>query len=125
MPQPAHMLPQAMLPSGQTRLWTANEAPRALQVAVTDLCPAGPVQAVEIQVESSSLANLCRAHHAIVGRLQVCWPSWACLGSLCGVVGTQDLGGLASCLGLQMSLASWEVVRDLSLTLLAVAPSGP
>lgn len=41
------------------------------QVAVAGLCSAGPVQAVEIQVESSSLANLCRAHHAVVGRMQV------------------------------------------------------
>nr|XP_031325185.1 LOW QUALITY PROTEIN: Fanconi anemia core complex-associated protein 100 [Camelus dromedarius] len=40
------------------------------EVAVTDLCPAGPIQAVEIQVESSSLANMCRTHHAIIGRLQ-------------------------------------------------------
>ncbi|XP_016070914.1 PREDICTED: Fanconi anemia core complex-associated protein 100 [Miniopterus natalensis] len=40
------------------------------EVAVTDLCPAGPIQAVEIQVESSSLANMCRAHHAVVGRMQ-------------------------------------------------------
>ncbi|KAG3268301.1 Fanconi anemia core complex-associated protein 100 [Ictidomys tridecemlineatus] len=40
------------------------------EVAVTDLCPAGPIQAVEIQVESSSLADMCRAHHAIVGRMQ-------------------------------------------------------
>lgn len=42
-----------------------------LQVAVTDLSPAGPVQAVEIQVESSSLANMCRAHHAIIRRMKV------------------------------------------------------
>ncbi|XP_057572460.1 Fanconi anemia core complex-associated protein 100 isoform X2 [Hippopotamus amphibius kiboko] len=40
------------------------------EVAVTDLCPAGPIQALEIQVESSSLANMCRAHHAIIGRFQ-------------------------------------------------------
>ncbi|XP_055431333.1 Fanconi anemia core complex-associated protein 100 [Bubalus kerabau] len=40
------------------------------EATVTDLCPAGPIQAMEIQVESSSLANMCRAHHAIVGRLQ-------------------------------------------------------
>uniref|UniRef100_A0A4X1UDR5 Fanconi anemia core complex-associated protein 100 n=1 Tax=Sus scrofa TaxID=9823 RepID=A0A4X1UDR5_PIG len=40
------------------------------EVSVTDLCPAGPLQAVEIQLESSSLANMCRAHHAVVGRLQ-------------------------------------------------------
>lgn len=103
MPQPAQMLPQAKLPSGQARLWTANEGPCVLQVTVTDLCPAGPIQAMEIQVESSSLANMCRAHHAIVRRLQVCSPSWASLGSLCGVVGTQDSGVLASCPGLHMS----------------------
>jgi hypothetical protein len=47
-----------------------------LQVAVTDLSPAGPIQAVEIQVDSSSLADMCRAHHAIVGRMQVWWPIW-------------------------------------------------
>ncbi|XP_012933672.1 Fanconi anemia core complex-associated protein 100 isoform X2 [Heterocephalus glaber] len=40
------------------------------EVAVTDLCLAGPIQAVEIQVESSSLADMCRIHHAIVGRMQ-------------------------------------------------------
>lgn len=46
-----------------------------LQVAVTDLSPAGPIQAVEIQVESSSLANMCRAHHAIIRRMQVPQPA--------------------------------------------------
>ncbi|XP_053748258.1 LOW QUALITY PROTEIN: Fanconi anemia core complex-associated protein 100 [Panthera pardus] len=40
------------------------------EVTVTHLCAAGPMQAVEIQVESSSLANLCQAHHAVIGRLQ-------------------------------------------------------
>ncbi|XP_006753124.1 PREDICTED: Fanconi anemia core complex-associated protein 100, partial [Myotis davidii] len=50
------------------RSW--HEASPVLQVAVADLCPAGPVQAVEIQVESSSLANMCRAHHAVIGRMQ-------------------------------------------------------
>ncbi|KAK2112347.1 hypothetical protein P7K49_012094 [Saguinus oedipus] len=39
-------------------------------VAMTDICPAGPIQAVEIQVESSSLADMCRAHHAVIGRMQ-------------------------------------------------------
>uniref|UniRef100_A0A8D1NCS8 Fanconi anemia core complex-associated protein 100 n=1 Tax=Sus scrofa TaxID=9823 RepID=A0A8D1NCS8_PIG len=58
------------------------------EVSVTDLCPAGPLQAVEIQLESSSLANMCRAHHAVVGRLQVWQLSLACAGSLRGVVGT-------------------------------------
>ena len=94
MPLPAWTLLLATLPSGRAGLWMASEAPCVLQVAVTDLCPAGPIQAMEIQVESSSLANMCRAHHAIVGRLQVCRSSWACLGSLCGVAGTQDPGGL-------------------------------
>lgn len=69
-----------------------------LQVAVTDLSPAGPIQAVEIQVESSSLANMCRVHHAIIRRIQVPQPAgvgvgfWkealkavsCCLGFLCG-----------------------------------------
>ncbi|XP_027968465.1 Fanconi anemia core complex-associated protein 100 isoform X1 [Eumetopias jubatus] len=40
------------------------------EVAVTHLCTAGPIQTVEIQVESSSLASLCSAHHAVIGRLQ-------------------------------------------------------
>ncbi|XP_066237633.1 Fanconi anemia core complex-associated protein 100 isoform X2 [Saccopteryx leptura] len=40
------------------------------EVAVTDLCPAGPIQAVEIQVESSSLDNMCRTHHAVIRRMQ-------------------------------------------------------
>ncbi|KAM6163976.1 Fanconi anemia core complex-associated protein 100 [Rhynchocyon petersi] len=40
------------------------------EVAVTDLCPAGPIQAVEIQLASTSLANVCRAHHAVIGRIQ-------------------------------------------------------
>lgn len=55
--------------------WSWHEASPVLQMAVADLCPAGPVQAVEIQVESSSLANMCRAHHAVVGRMQV-RPLW-------------------------------------------------
>ncbi|XP_039082435.1 Fanconi anemia core complex-associated protein 100 [Hyaena hyaena] len=40
------------------------------EVTVTHLSAAGPLQAVEIQVESPSLATLCQAHHAVVGRLQ-------------------------------------------------------
>ncbi|XP_029784007.1 Fanconi anemia core complex-associated protein 100 isoform X7 [Suricata suricatta] len=40
------------------------------EVTVTHLGAAGPLQAVEIQVESPSLASLCQAHHAVVGRLQ-------------------------------------------------------
>ncbi|KAM8943910.1 Fanconi anemia core complex-associated protein 100 isoform 2-T2 [Lycaon pictus] len=40
------------------------------EVTVTQVCAAGPLQAVEIQVESSSLATLCKAHHAVIGRLQ-------------------------------------------------------
>lgn len=60
----------------------------ALQVAVTDLCPAGPIQAVEVQVESSSLANMCRAHHAVVGRMQVHQPC----GDVCTGCGDADRG---------------------------------
>lgn len=44
------------------------------QVAVTDLCQEGPIQAVEIQVESPSLANMCRTHHAVITRMQVRQP---------------------------------------------------
>ncbi|XP_016019359.2 Fanconi anemia core complex-associated protein 100 isoform X2 [Rousettus aegyptiacus] len=41
-----------------------------LTVAVADLCPAGPIAAVEIQVESPSLASTCGVHHAVVRRVQ-------------------------------------------------------
>ncbi|CAO2646368.1 Fanconi anemia core complex-associated protein 100 [Lemmus lemmus] len=51
------------------------------EVAVTDLSPAGPIQAVEIQVESSSLANMCRAHHAIIRRMQALVTEQAAQGS--------------------------------------------
>lgn len=66
-----------------------HESPRVWQVAVTDLCLEGPVQAVEIQVESSSLANMCGVHHAVIRRVQVRQPS-ACR-SLCEA-GGQDPG---------------------------------
>ena len=62
-------------PRGGAGRCVDSEAPRALQVTVTHLCAAGPMQAVEIQVESSSLANLCQAHHAVIGRLQVHGPA--------------------------------------------------
>ncbi|ERE69043.1 Fanconi anemia-associated protein, partial [Cricetulus griseus] len=52
-----------------------------IQVSVTDLSPAGPIQAVEIQVESSSLANMCRAHHAIIRRMQTMVTEQAAQGS--------------------------------------------
>ncbi|KAM5273172.1 Fanconi anemia core complex-associated protein 100 [Ctenodactylus gundi] len=51
------------------------------EVAMTDLCPAGPIQTVEIQVESPSLADMCRVHHAIVGRLQTMVTEQAAQGS--------------------------------------------
>ncbi|XP_011718493.2 Fanconi anemia core complex-associated protein 100 isoform X2 [Macaca nemestrina] len=51
------------------------------EVAMTDLCPAGPIQAVEIQVESSSLADICRVHHAVVGRMQTMVTEQAAQGS--------------------------------------------
>ncbi|XP_045840931.1 Fanconi anemia core complex-associated protein 100 isoform X2 [Meles meles] len=40
------------------------------EVAVTDVGAAGPVQTVEIQVESASAASMCSAHHAVLRRLQ-------------------------------------------------------
>ncbi|XP_021563591.1 Fanconi anemia core complex-associated protein 100 [Carlito syrichta] len=51
------------------------------EVAMTDLCPAGPIQTVEIQVESSSLADMCRAHHAIIRRMQTMVTEQAAQGS--------------------------------------------
>lgn len=41
------------------------------QVAMNDLSPAGPIQAVEIVMESPSLAHMCRMHHAVIRRIQV------------------------------------------------------
>lgn len=41
------------------------------QVSMNDLSPAGPIQAVEILVESPSLADMCRMHHAVIRRIQV------------------------------------------------------
>ena len=41
------------------------------QVTMNDLSPAGPIQAVEILMESPSLADMCRTHHAVVRRIQV------------------------------------------------------
>lgn len=43
----------------------------AVQVAMNDLSPAGPIQAVEILMESPSLAHMCRTHHAVIRRIQV------------------------------------------------------
>ncbi|XP_056673317.1 Fanconi anemia core complex-associated protein 100 isoform X1 [Monodelphis domestica] len=51
------------------------------EVAVTELCPAGPIQAVEIQMESPSLANMCRVHHAVIRRIQVMIMDQAAQGS--------------------------------------------
>lgn len=41
------------------------------QVAMNDISPAGPIQAVEILMESPSLADMCRMHHAVIRRIQV------------------------------------------------------
>lgn len=41
---------------------------------MNDLSPAGPIQAVEILMESPSLAHMCRTHHAVIRRIQV--PPW-------------------------------------------------
>ncbi|XP_048346490.1 Fanconi anemia core complex-associated protein 100 isoform X3 [Sphaerodactylus townsendi] len=40
------------------------------EVTVSDLSPAGPIQAVEIIIQSSLLANMCQLHHAVVRRIQ-------------------------------------------------------
>lgn len=45
-----------------------------LQVAVNNLCPAGPIQAVEILIQSPSLADMCRVHQAVIRRIQVQIP---------------------------------------------------
>lgn len=42
-----------------------------VQVAMNDLSPAGPIQAVEILMESPSLAHMSRTHHAVIQRIQV------------------------------------------------------
>ncbi|XP_003786111.1 Fanconi anemia core complex-associated protein 100 [Otolemur garnettii] len=51
------------------------------EVAVTDMCLAGPIQALEIQVESSSLADMCRVHHAVIRRMQTMVKQQAARGS--------------------------------------------
>lgn len=48
-----------------------SDAALAVQVAMNDLSPAGPIQAVEILMESPSLAHMCRTHHAVIRRIQV------------------------------------------------------
>nr|XP_019591258.1 PREDICTED: Fanconi anemia core complex-associated protein 100 isoform X2 [Rhinolophus sinicus] len=55
---------QGVAPDGTDIHLTVHE------LAVTDLCLAGPIQAVEIQVESPSPANMCMAHHAVIRRMQ-------------------------------------------------------
>ncbi|NXT78812.1 FP100 protein, partial [Zapornia atra] len=52
-----------------------------LQVAMNDLSPAGPIQAVEILMESPSLADMCRMHHAVVRRIQALVLEQAAQGS--------------------------------------------
>lgn len=53
------------------------------QVTVSDLSPAGPIQAVEIVIQGSPLVNMCQLHHAVVRRIQVCavaeWKKAGCL----------------------------------------------
>ncbi|XP_037013900.2 Fanconi anemia core complex-associated protein 100 isoform X2 [Artibeus jamaicensis] len=55
---------QGVAPDGTDIRLTVRE------VAVTGMCPAGPLQAAEIQVESRCLASVCGAHGAIVRRMQ-------------------------------------------------------
>lgn len=78
-------------------LCMGSEARPGLQVAVTPLCAAGPMQTVEIQVESSSLRSLCSTHHAVIGRLQVRGPAWGVGDGGCREHGTVGTG--AACMG--------------------------
>ncbi|KFV65320.1 Fanconi anemia-associated protein of 100 kDa, partial [Dryobates pubescens] len=50
-------------------------------VAMDDLSPAGPIQAVEILMESPSLAHVCRMHHAVIRRIQTLVLEQAAQGS--------------------------------------------
>nr|XP_033817467.1 Fanconi anemia core complex-associated protein 100 [Geotrypetes seraphini] len=43
---------------------------RVTEVSIDEVCPSGPVQAVEIQIRSSSLAGISSAHQAVIRRLQ-------------------------------------------------------
>ncbi|NXW93868.1 FP100 protein, partial [Alopecoenas beccarii] len=52
-----------------------------LLVAMNDLSPAGPIQAVEILMESPSLADMCRMHHAVIRRIQALVLEQAAQGS--------------------------------------------
>ncbi|XP_062472865.1 Fanconi anemia core complex-associated protein 100 [Pezoporus occidentalis] len=51
------------------------------EVSMNDLSPAGPIQAVEILVESPSLADMCRMHHAVIRRIQALVLEQAAQGS--------------------------------------------
>ncbi|XP_052543875.1 Fanconi anemia core complex-associated protein 100 isoform X2 [Tympanuchus pallidicinctus] len=51
------------------------------EVAMNDLSPAGPIQAVEILMESPSLAHMCRMHHAVIRRIQALVLEQAAQGS--------------------------------------------
>ncbi|XP_054702274.1 Fanconi anemia core complex-associated protein 100 isoform X2 [Grus americana] len=56
-------------------------APDGGEVAMNDLSPAGPIQAVEILMESPSLADMCRMHHAVIRRIQALVLEQAAQGS--------------------------------------------
>ncbi|XP_075760172.1 Fanconi anemia core complex-associated protein 100 isoform X2 [Pelodiscus sinensis] len=51
------------------------------EVAVNNLCPAGPIQAVEILLQSPSLADLCGVHQAVIRRMQTLVLKQAAQGS--------------------------------------------
>uniref|UniRef100_A0A8C8RWX7 FA core complex associated protein 100 n=1 Tax=Pelusios castaneus TaxID=367368 RepID=A0A8C8RWX7_9SAUR len=51
------------------------------EVAVDSLCPAGPIQAVEILIQSPSLADMCRVHQAVIRRIQTLVLEQAAQGS--------------------------------------------
>ncbi|XP_025892661.1 Fanconi anemia core complex-associated protein 100 [Nothoprocta perdicaria] len=54
---------------------------RVREVSMNDLSPAGPIQAVEILMESPSLADMCRVHHAVIRRIQALVLEQAAQGS--------------------------------------------
>ncbi|KAM9371356.1 Fanconi anemia core complex-associated protein 100 [Phaethornis superciliosus] len=51
------------------------------EVAMNDISPAGPIQAVEILMQSPSLAHMCRTHHAVIRRIQALVLEQAAQGS--------------------------------------------
>uniref|UniRef100_A0A8D0HDW6 FA core complex associated protein 100 n=1 Tax=Sphenodon punctatus TaxID=8508 RepID=A0A8D0HDW6_SPHPU len=51
------------------------------EVTVSDLCPAGPIQAVDILIQSPSLGVMCQVHEAVIRRIQALVVEQAAQGS--------------------------------------------